>query len=80
MKVLIKRDCAAAGQHLTAGKTYNLPDNVARSLVTMGRAIAAGEGDKSDNPVEVRDPSIAARDPQIAIGDVGTKALGKRGK
>lgn len=75
MKVLIKRHCAAAGQHLNAGETYELPDNVARQLVAMGRATAVTGGDKADEPIQVRDPSIAARDPEIAIGDTGTKTL-----
>lgn len=81
MKVFIKRNCAAGGQHLEAGKTYELPDQVGRALVTMGRATAAGPKDKAEEPIQVRDPQLQSRDPQIAIGDEANKMIApKRGK
>ena len=79
MKIFIKRNCAAQGQHLVAGETYDLPESVARSLVTMGRASAVS-GEQADKPIKVRDPQLQSRDPQIAVGDDATATLGKHRK
>ena len=82
MKVKIKRQCTAQGTALVQGETYDLPDHIARALCTMGRAESVGKGEKADEPIAVRDPQLQSRDPQIAIGDVGTESLvaKKRGK
>ena len=41
MKVLIKRTCAAQGQHIEQGSTYELDSLVASDLIRMGRAVEA---------------------------------------
>ena len=41
MKVLISIDCAAQGEFLEAGKTYELDSNVATELIRIGRAVDA---------------------------------------
>jgi hypothetical protein len=41
MKVLISSDCAAQGQYLEAGKSYELDSNVAAELLRIGRAVEA---------------------------------------
>jgi hypothetical protein len=41
MKVLISIDCAAQGEFLEAGKTYELDSNVAAELIRIGRAVDA---------------------------------------
>lgn len=41
MKVLLIRSCAAQGQHLEAGKAYELDSNVAAELIRYGRAVEA---------------------------------------
>lgn len=41
MKVLLIRSCAAQGQHLEAGKVYELAADVAAELLRIGRAVAA---------------------------------------
>ena len=48
MKVLIKRTCAAQGQHLEEGTSYELDTSVANDLIRMGRAVVA--------PAEVKAP------------------------
>lgn len=53
MKVLLNRDCAAQGQHLEAGKVYELDSNVAAELLRIGRAVEA--------PAEVAKPKPAQR-------------------
>ncbi len=41
MKVLITTDCAAQGQYLEAGKSYELDSNVAAELLRFDRAVEA---------------------------------------
>lgn len=41
MKVLITRTCAAQGQHLEEGSSYELDTAVANDLIRIGRAVAA---------------------------------------
>jgi hypothetical protein len=41
MKVLIESDCAAKGEHLEAGKVYELDSDVAAELIRYGRAVEA---------------------------------------
>jgi hypothetical protein len=53
MKVLLNRDCAAQGQHLEAGKVYELDSNVAAELLRIGRAVEA--------PAEAAKPKPAQR-------------------
>jgi len=53
MKVLLNRDCAAKGQHLEAGKVYELDSDVAAELLRIGRAIEA--------PAEVAKPKPLQR-------------------
>ena len=40
MKIFIKRSCHGGGRALSAGETYDLPEEVALQLVRMGRATA----------------------------------------
>jgi hypothetical protein len=53
MKVLIKRTCAAQGQHLEQGGTYELDSLVASDLIRMGRAVEA--------PAEMKLPARKAK-------------------
>ena len=53
MKVLIKRTCAAQGQHLEEGGTYEVDSDVAIQLIRMGRAVVA--------PAEVKAPVRKAK-------------------
>jgi len=53
MKVLLQRDCAAQGQHLEAGKVYELDSAVAAELIRIGRAVEA--------PAEQPKPKAAPR-------------------
>jgi hypothetical protein len=41
MKLLIKRTCAAQGEHLEEGKVYDLAADVAAELLRIGRAVEA---------------------------------------
>jgi hypothetical protein len=41
MKVLIESDCAAKGEHLEAGKVYEVDANLAAELIRYGRAVEA---------------------------------------
>jgi len=53
MKVLIKRTCAAQGQHLEEGSSVELDTAVANYLIRMGRAVVA--------PPEVKAPPRKAK-------------------
>lgn len=54
MKVLIETDCAAAGEHLEAGKVYELDSNVAAELIKIGRAVEAPVEEQKPKPVATR--------------------------
>ena len=55
MKVLISIDCAAQGEYLEAGKTYELDSNVAAELIRIGRAVdAPAEDIKPKAPRKVK--------------------------
>jgi len=38
MKIKIKANCAVMGAHVEAGTSIDVPDNVAHSLIAMGKA------------------------------------------
>lgn len=60
MKILLKRNCAAEGQHLEVGKVYDLPEAVALELLRIGRAVEAQA--EEAKPKATRKPKAEAAD------------------
>ena len=48
MKIKIKANCAVMGAHVEAGTSIDVPDDVAHSLIAIGKAAKHTGGD-SDN-------------------------------
>ena len=48
MKIKIKANCAVMGAHVEAGTSIDVPDNVAHSLIAIGKAAKHTGGDSHD--------------------------------
>ena len=48
MKIKIKANCAVMGAHVEAGTSIDVPDNVAHSLIAIGKAAKHTGGDSHE--------------------------------
>ncbi len=73
MKLKIVQDCLVEGKHASAGDSLTVEnDQVARELISIGRAKDASVKDQEMNADE---PHIVPKDPAVSGGEVETQSL-----